>query len=64
MKAWFVCAKGNIILHPDSAKRQAQVDAITKKMKKAGKDRIEIQDAILPYRLQPEYKALNERVGD
>jgi fumarate reductase flavoprotein subunit len=57
-------SKGNIIEHPDAAIRQKEVDEIREKMVKQGKDRIEIQDAIMPYRLQREYKAINFRVGD
>ncbi|MEA1880069.1 MAG: fumarate reductase flavoprotein subunit [Campylobacterota bacterium] len=56
--------KGNIIEHPDSAKRQNIVDNIREKMTKEGKNRIEIQDAIMPYVLRREYKAINYRVGD
>ncbi|BCX79079.1 fumarate reductase flavoprotein subunit [Campylobacter sp. 19-13652] len=56
-------AKGNIIEHPDSAVRQAQVDEIRAKMEAEGKSRYEIQDALMPYELQPEYKAPNERLG-
>lgn len=56
-------AKGNIIEHPDSAVRQKQVDEITEKMKKEGKNRYEIQDALMHYELQEEFKKPNERVG-
>ena len=56
-------AKGNIIEHPNSAIRQAQVDEIRSKMEADGKPRHEIQDALMHYDLQPEYKALNERAG-
>ena len=56
--------KGNIIEHPDSATRQKEVDEIKQNMTKEGKDRVEIQDTIMPYRLQREYKAINYRVGD
>ena len=56
-------AKGNIIEHPNSAIRQAQVDEIRSKMEAEGKPRHEIQDALMHYDLQPEYKALNERAG-
>ncbi|MBN2964237.1 fumarate reductase flavoprotein subunit [Sulfurospirillum sp. T05] len=55
--------KGNIIEHPDSAKRQEEVDCIREEMEKAGKSRHEIQDALMPFELQPQFKALNERVG-
>lgn len=56
-------AKGNIIEHENSAVRQAQVDEIRAKMEAEGKSRHEIQDALMHYELQPEYKALNERAG-
>lgn len=56
-------AKGNIIEHPDSAIRQAEVDKIREEMEAAGKDRYEIQDALMHYELQDKYKAKNERVG-
>lgn len=57
-------AKGNIIEHPDSAVRQAQVDEITATMQKAGKDRYAIQEALMKFDLQPQYKAKNQRLGD
>ncbi|MGP1560609.1 MAG: fumarate reductase flavoprotein subunit [Helicobacteraceae bacterium] len=57
-------AKGNIIEHPDSAVRQRQVDEIREKMEAEGKDRIEIQHALMPYELLEKYKARNERIGD
>lgn len=57
-------AKGNIIEHPDSAPRQAQVDEITATMQKAGKDRYAIQEALMKFDLQPQYKAKNQRLGD
>ncbi|PSM51291.1 fumarate reductase, flavoprotein subunit [Campylobacter blaseri] len=56
-------AKGNIIEHPDSAKRQKEVDEIREKMEKEGKGRYEIQDALMHYELQEKYKLPNERVG-
>ena len=56
-------AKGNIIEHPNSAIRQAQVDEIRSKLEAEGKPRHEIQEALMHYDLQPEYKALNERAG-
>lgn len=57
-------AKGNIIEHPDSAIRQAQVDEITATMQKEGKDRYAIQEALMKFDLQPQYKAKNQRLGD
>lgn len=56
-------AKGNIIEHPDSAKRQKEVDEIKAKMQEEGKGRYEIQDALMPYELQAKFKAPNERAG-
>ncbi|EHS0586313.1 fumarate reductase flavoprotein subunit [Campylobacter coli] len=56
-------AKGNIIENPLSEKRQAEVDAIREKMEAKGKNRHEIQHALMPYELQPKYKALNQRIG-
>ncbi|MDR0666086.1 MAG: fumarate reductase flavoprotein subunit [Campylobacteraceae bacterium] len=56
--------KGNIIENPLSAKRQEEVDEIREKLEAEGKDRWEIQDAIMPFSLQPQFKAKNERVGD
>ncbi|HEB9306250.1 TPA: fumarate reductase flavoprotein subunit [Campylobacter coli] len=56
-------AKGNIIENPLSEKRQAEVDAIREKMESEGKNRHEIQHALMPYELQPKYKALNQRIG-
>lgn len=57
-------AKGNIIEHPLSATRQAEVDKITADMQKEGKDRYEIQEALMKFDLQPQYKAKNQRLGD
>ncbi|EKH7143676.1 fumarate reductase flavoprotein subunit [Campylobacter coli] len=56
-------AKGNIIENPLSEKRQAEVDAIREKMEAEGKNRHEIQHTLMPYELQPKYKALNQRIG-
>ncbi|MDR2636050.1 MAG: fumarate reductase flavoprotein subunit [Campylobacteraceae bacterium] len=56
--------KGNIIENPLSAKRQEEVDALREKLEKEGKNRHEIQDALMPFELQPQFKAINERVGD
>ena len=39
----------NYIENPESAKRQAEVDAIRAKMEAAGADRFAIQDALMPY---------------
>ncbi|ACZ11432.1 fumarate reductase flavoprotein subunit [Sulfurospirillum deleyianum] len=56
--------KGNIIENPISAQRQEQVDKIREEMEAAGKDRHAIQEALMPFELQPYYKAKNERFGD
>lgn len=56
--------KGNIVENPISAERQEIVDKITEEMQAAGKDRHEIQDALMPFELQPYYKVKNERFGD
>lgn len=57
-------AKGMIIENEQSAVRQAQVDEITEKMQEEGKDRFEIQHALMPFDLPMNYKEKNERVGD
>jgi len=56
-------AKGMIIEHELSEKRQAEVDEITEKMEAEGKDRFEIQEALMNYELPMNYKSKNERVG-
>lgn len=57
-------AKGQIIENPLSTKRQEEVDAIVEKMTSEGKDRHEIQEALMPFELQPKFKQKNERVGE
>ncbi|NCB12377.1 MAG: fumarate reductase flavoprotein subunit, partial [Erysipelotrichia bacterium] len=57
-------AKGMIIEHPDSEKRQAVVDEVTEKMQAEGKDRHEIQHALMPFDLPMNYREKNERAGD
>ncbi len=54
--------KGMIIENPLSAKRQEEVDKIRERMEAEGKDRWEIQEALMPFKLQPEYKRKNERL--
>lgn len=49
-------AKGMIIENELSAVRQAEVDELTEKLEAEGKDRYEIQDALMPFPLQDEYK--------
>ncbi len=57
-------AKGNLIENPISAQRQAEIDEIVEKMELEGKDRYEIQDKLMPFPLQDEYKRKNIRLGD
>ena len=56
----------NYIENPESAKRQAEVDAIRQKMEAAGADRFAIQDALMPYQdlLPKRLKGKNERVDE
>lgn len=54
--------KGLIIHHPDTAKREEVINKI--KAENEGKDRAEVQEKLMHYELQPEYKTKNERVGD
>ncbi len=54
--------KGNTIENPLSQERQDEIDGITASNKDA--NRHELQDAIMPYELQSEYKKVNERIGD
>lgn len=56
-------AKGNTIENPKSEIRQKEVDEIREKMQSENKSRYEIQDALMHYELQPEYKKPNQRVG-
>ncbi len=56
--------KGMIIENPLSAKRQEEVDKIRERMEAEGKDRFEIQDALMHFELQPYFKAKNERFGE
>ncbi len=49
-------AKGMMIENELSVKRQEEVDKIREEMEAAGKDRHEIQDALMPFELQPYYK--------
>lgn len=56
----------NYIENPESAKRQAEVDAIRQKMEAEGKDRFEIQAALMPYDhlLPKRLKGKNERIDE
>ena len=53
--------KGMIIENPLSQKRQDEVDKIADEH---SGDRYELQDKLMPYELQAEYKSKNERIGD
>jgi len=57
-------AKGMIIEHDLSEKRQVEVDDITEKMQAEGKNRHEIQDALMSFALPMNYRENNERAGD
>jgi len=57
-------AKGMIIEHPDAAKRQAVVDSTVEKMQEDGKDRFQIQEALMDFSLPMNYKDKNERLGE
>ena len=56
-------AKGMTIEHELSEKRQEEVDAIREKLEAEGKDRFEIQAALMDYELPLNYKDKNERLG-
>lgn len=55
--------QNDIIAHQDSHTRSIQIEAITKTLKNQGKNRYEIQNAIMPFDLDEKFKAPNERVG-
>ena len=57
-------AKGMTIEHADANLRQEEVDNLTKKMQEEGKDRHEIQEALMHFDLPMNYKENNERAGD
>ena len=50
-----------ILENPLSQKRQAEVDKIIAEHQG---DRYELQDKLMPYELQAEYKRKNQRLGD
>lgn len=54
------------IVHPESEKRQAEIEALAEKLRSEGADRFEIQSALMPYKeLLPErYRGKNERLGE
>ncbi len=56
-------AKGMIIENEQSAIRQAEVDKLREDMEASGKNRYEIQHALMPFSLQQEYKRKNKRLG-
>jgi fumarate reductase flavoprotein subunit len=57
-------AKGMIIEHELSEKRQNEVDEISEKLQAEGKDRHEIQHELMPFDLPMNYREKNERAGD
>ena len=57
-------AKGMIIENELSQTRQDEVDEIKEKLLEEGKDRHEIQDALMSFDLPMNYREKNERVGD
>ena len=57
-------AKGMIIENELSLKRQDEVDEIKEKLEDEGKNRHEVQDALLHFDLPMNYKELNQRAGD
>ena len=56
--------KGMIVENPQSIARQEEIDKIREQMEADGKDRYEIQEALMPFELQSFYKAKNERFGE
>lgn len=56
--------KDNRIPHPDSEKRQEEIDAIREKMQEDGADRFAIQEALLEYDLPELYQGKNERLTE
>ncbi len=56
--------KGMIIENELSEKRQEEVDKIREEMEAEGKDRFEIQTALMDFNLQPYFKVKNERFGE
>ncbi len=55
--------KGDIIENPLSKIRQKEIEKIVNKLKQEGKDRFEIQDALMKFNLPKNLKDKNERVG-
>lgn len=56
--------QGMIIENEKSAIRAKEIEEQTQKLQAEGKNRWEIQDALMPYELQPRYKARIERIGE
>lgn len=56
--------EGMIIENEKSAIRAKEIQEQTEKLQAEGKDRWEIQDALMPFELQPTYKAKIERIGE
>jgi len=56
----------NTIHHPQSKKRQQQVDRIKADNKKEEADRFSLQESLMPYKelLPPKYRAKNERLDE
>lgn len=56
----------NYIENPESAKRQKEIDEIRARMEAEGKDRFEIQNAIMPYQdlLPKRLRGKNERIDE
>ncbi|MEA1892373.1 MAG: fumarate reductase flavoprotein subunit [Campylobacterota bacterium] len=52
--------------HPMTRVRKEKVEDITQKLKEAGKDRFEIQEALMPFKdkLPKKYRGINERFGE
>ncbi|CRF45150.1 fumarate reductase flavoprotein subunit [Helicobacter heilmannii] len=57
-------AKGNFIPHPLKEQRDAEIKEITERIRAQGGDRYDLQDALMPFDLQPKYKARNVRLDD
>jgi fumarate reductase flavoprotein subunit len=53
--------KSEMIEHPDTARRNAEIEEIKKANPNA--DRHEIQKAVMPYELPEKYRGKNERIG-
>ncbi|GAA7524382.1 fumarate reductase flavoprotein subunit [Helicobacter pylori] len=56
--------KGNFIPHPKKEERDAEILKTILELEKLGKDRIEVQHALMPFELQEKYKARNMRLED